>query len=103
MVILTLGAVQQIYTWDGTQDCTHVGLFNVQYGRIPLTRPPKGSKKLLKLVGFELTESVLDFVYCVNLQDTLLGVLRKIATARSISVRFSSNFYQMFSSPWKIW
>ena len=39
----------------------------------------------------------------LRLQDTLLGVLRKIATARSISVRFSSNFLQMFSSACKIW
>jgi hypothetical protein len=39
----------------------------------------------------------------LRLQDTLFGVLRKIATARSISVRFSSNFHQMFSSACKIW
>ena len=39
----------------------------------------------------------------LRLQDTLFGVLRKIATARSISVRFSSNFHQMFVSACKIW
>ena len=44
---------------------------------------------------------------CVNktifrLQDTLFGVLRKIATARSKSVRFSSNFHQMLASACKI-
>jgi hypothetical protein len=39
----------------------------------------------------------------LRLQDTLFGVLGKIATARSISVWFSSNFHQMFSSACKIW
>jgi hypothetical protein len=39
----------------------------------------------------------------LRLQDTLFGVLRKIATARSKSVRFSSNFHQMFASACKIW
>ena len=39
----------------------------------------------------------------LRLQDTLFGVLRKTATARSMSVRFSSNFHQMFSSTCKIW
>jgi glutaredoxin-related protein len=45
-------------------------------------------------------------VFIINplrLQDTLFGVLRKIATARSISVRFSSNFHQMFASACEIW
>ena len=38
----------------------------------------------------------------LRLQDTLFGVLWKIATARSKSVRFSSNFHQMLASAWKI-
>jgi hypothetical protein len=45
----------------------------------------------------------LRYILHLRLQDTLFGVLRKIATARSISVRFSSNFHQMFSSACKIW
>ena len=52
------------------------------------------------------TYGVLSAIYCrsrLRLQDTLFGVLRKIATARSISVRFSSNFHQMFASACKIW
>ena len=39
----------------------------------------------------------------LRLQDTLFGVLRKIATARSILLRFESNFHQMFASVCKIW
>ena len=39
----------------------------------------------------------------LRLQDTLSGVFRKIATARSISVQFSSNFHQMLASACKIW
>jgi hypothetical protein len=39
----------------------------------------------------------------LRLQDTLFGVLWKIATARSKSVRFSSNFHQMLASACKIW
>jgi hypothetical protein len=38
----------------------------------------------------------------LRLQDTLFGVLWKIATARSKSVRFSSNFHQMLASSCKI-
>ena len=39
----------------------------------------------------------------LRLQDTLFGFLRKIATARSKSVRFSSNVHQMLASACKIW
>jgi hypothetical protein len=38
----------------------------------------------------------------LRLQDTIFGVLWKIATARSKSDRFSSNFHQMFASACKI-
>ena len=38
----------------------------------------------------------------LRLQDTLFGVLWKIATAHSKSVRFSSNFHQMLASACKI-
>ena len=38
----------------------------------------------------------------LRLQDTLFGVLWKIVTARSKSVRFSSNFHQMLASACKI-
>jgi hypothetical protein len=37
----------------------------------------------------------------LRLQDTLFGVLWKIATARSKSVRFPSNFHQMLASACK--
>jgi hypothetical protein len=51
--------------------------------------------------GHILIKSRLNFS-CLRLQDTLFGVLWKIATARSKSVRFSSNFHQMFASACKI-
>ena len=59
-----------------------------------------------------LIEKISDLMEAINmvdsgnelrLQDTLFGVLRKTATARSISVRFLSKFHQMFASACKIW
>ena len=44
----------------------------------------------------------INFTKYLRLQDTLFGVLWKIATARSKSVRFSSNFHQMLASACKI-
>ena len=64
------------------------------------------SKRLSPLTGFVLVlKSKIQGVIkeFLRLQDTLFGVLRKIATARSKSVRFLSNFHQMFSSACKIW
>ena len=61
----------------------------------------------LLAIPSSLSRSYSPFPLCsgitLRLQDTLFGVLRKIATARSISVRLSSNFHQMFSSACKIW
>jgi hypothetical protein len=39
----------------------------------------------------------LNTAVTLRLQDTFFGILRKIATARSISVQFSSNFHQIFT------
>jgi hypothetical protein len=39
----------------------------------------------------------------LRLQDIIFAVLGKIANARSISVRFLSNFHQIFASACKIW
>ena len=60
-------------------------------------------KVWIKLKVLMHATKVLVMRWALRLQDTLFGVLRKIATARSISVRFSSNFHQMFSSACKIW
>jgi hypothetical protein len=54
------------------------------------------NRELLETVDSEESAESL------RLQDTLFGVLWKIATARSKSDRFSSNFHQMFASACKI-